>query len=296
MNSPLISIIIPIYNVEAYLRECLNSVIAQTYPNWECIMVDDASTDGSAAIAEEFCAKDSRFRLLRNRENQGLSVSRNRGLDAAEGSLLTFIDSDDYISPKFLASCSLLIDSDIDIVSSDFRKGVHEAVLSGREAVCYILYQRKGVNASACAKIFRREIFEGVRFMKDCTYEDLDIIDRLVLKAKNVSIVAEQMYFYRQRRGSILHTWDCRRLDVLAVTERIEARMAGDEELLRAARDRRFAANFNMLLLMRKNGLRKSEEAEGCRAQIRRLRRQVLFDSRSRLKNRIGALLAYVFI
>lgn len=295
MSSPLISVIIPIYNVEAYLRECLNSVIAQTYQDWECILVDDASTDGSACIAEEFCRLDARFRLISHSVNRGLSAARNTGLDNASGSLITFVDSDDFIRPEMLGlGVKHFERKDVDIVCFGFEaeKNIGKVeFFDGKAILERILYQTGPINGSSCGKIFRKGLFSDLRFTVGITYEDLDVVDRIFLQAHTVVVVPEAMYFYRKREGSITNTWSPRRLDVLRVTERMEARQT-DDRLQKAARDRRFAANFNMLLLMRKNGLGSSEEARECRAQLRRLCGEVMRNPLARLKNRVGAVLA----
>lgn len=299
MSSPLISVIIPIYNVEAYLRECLNSIISQTYQDWECILVDDASTDGSARIAEEFCNADSRFRLIRHAENRGLSAARNTGLDNATGELVTFVDSDDFIRPEmFGLGIEYLERDDVDIVCFGFggekRVGKVE-FFEGKVILECILYQTGPINGSAWGKIFKNRLFSGLRFTEGITYEDLDIVDKVFLQARGVVVISSAMYYYRQREGSIINTWSPRRLDVLGVTERLEERQT-DDKLQKAARDRRFAANFNMLLLMRRNGLGDTEEARECRAQLRRLCGEVMRNPLARLKNRVGAVLARILM
>lgn len=296
MNEPLVSIIIPIYNVEAYLRECLNSVINQTYPHWECIMINDASTDGSAEIAREFCACDNRFHLLNHLENRGLSEARNTGLDNAKGELITFIDSDDYVSKDFLSLGVKSIPGN-DIVCFGFSGSKNcDTIYSGPEAVSRFLYQTGEINSSFCGKIFTRKSLDNKRFRAGITYEDLDLADQVFIDANSVKINNNDVYFYRQRPGSILHTWNRKRLDILEVTEKIEKRLEEYPDLLRAAQARRFAANFNILLLLRKNGMKHSLEAKECRRQLKRLRRQVLFDPKARLKDRIGAAVAFIYI
>ena len=99
MNSPLISIIIPVYNAERYLRQCLDSVVAQTYTNWECLLVDDGSKDGSGEICDEYAKKSSRFRVF-HKENGGVSSARNTGIEESKGEWVYFCDADDYVYPK----------------------------------------------------------------------------------------------------------------------------------------------------------------------------------------------------
>ncbi len=104
MDTPLVSIIVPVYNVEKYLRTCLDSIVNQTYRQWECICVNDGSPDNSAAILDEYALKDSRIRIV-NRENGGLSRARNSGLDVMNGEYFIFVDSDDFIHPQLLEIC-----------------------------------------------------------------------------------------------------------------------------------------------------------------------------------------------
>ena len=104
MRTPLISVIIPVYNVEKYLRRCLDSVIAQTYQNLEIICVDDGSIDDSGKICDQYAVRDARIKVI-HQENQGLSAARNRGLDAAEGEYIAFVDSDDYILEDMYKRC-----------------------------------------------------------------------------------------------------------------------------------------------------------------------------------------------
>jgi teichuronic acid biosynthesis glycosyltransferase TuaG len=113
MEKPLISIVTPIYNTELYLEDCLNSVLSQTYQNWEMILIDDCSTDSSVSIAEQFSKKDSRFKLLRNSENKGSGITRNSGIDFAKGKYLCFLDSDDRWKPnKLEIQVNFMLDHD----------------------------------------------------------------------------------------------------------------------------------------------------------------------------------------
>jgi glycosyltransferase involved in cell wall biosynthesis len=101
---PKVSIIVPIYNVEQYLAKCLNSILAQTHTDWECLLIDDCSPDNSALICKKFCDKDKRFKYIKKPQNEGLGFARNTGLDNATGDYISFIDSDDYIQPNFYST------------------------------------------------------------------------------------------------------------------------------------------------------------------------------------------------
>ena len=122
MNHELITFIVPIYNVERYLKECLDSIQQQTYPYFECIMVNDGSTDSSASIAEEYLF-DNRFRLI-HQQNQGLSAARNTGIQhvSESSSFVSFVDSDDFIHPTFLEKLIIHIEEDVDLIEGSYEK------------------------------------------------------------------------------------------------------------------------------------------------------------------------------
>ena len=115
----MISIVIPVYNAESYLDECVSSVISQTYQDWECILVDDGSTDGSADICDKWCAKDCRISVI-HQENRGVLTARNQGIEKAKGDYITFIDSDDWVNSEYLADMynGMALGGDIDVVST----------------------------------------------------------------------------------------------------------------------------------------------------------------------------------
>ena len=115
----MISIIVPVYNVETYLEECLDSIQNQTYTDFEVLLVNDGSTDGSKAICERYCQTDKRFRLM-NQTNQGQSVARNNGVTASTGEFIAFVDSDDIILSNYLETLMQHMGEDVDIVESQF--------------------------------------------------------------------------------------------------------------------------------------------------------------------------------
>lgn len=292
---PTVSIIIPIYNVETYLRECLDSVLTQTFTDWECIMVDDCSTDGSAAIARSFL-KDPRFVMLSHDRNRGQSAARNTALDVAKGRFISFADADDSLTPDNLEILLRHDDCDISVGQETDMNVDRDCELSGKEACLRSLYQNPGfprVTCSPWGKLFRKELFERVSFAEGIIYEDLDLITRLLLKAGRVGVSGRKIYRYNLRSGSTITTFGRKRLDVLAVTERLENDFADDRELLAAARDRRLSANFNMFLLLTRHGLGHTAEADACWSQICRLRRDSLGNRHVRLKNKLGIIASY---
>lgn len=295
----LVTFVIPAYNAEKFLAECLDSIRSQTYERWEAIVVDDGSTDSTAAIARSLAKADGRIRIW-SRRNGGLSAARNSGIAAAKGRWLSFVDADDMIHPQFLKTLlEAAKTASAAIAACTQARGLEPQwqaegkipvpmALSGRRAFEDSLYQT-GIDSSACGKIFDARLFDKARFTEGILYEDLDIFGRLCLQAETVAWVCTPMYFYRTNAESIVHTFSPARFDVLKVTEGIERRCASDPELLRAARDRRFAAAFNMLALASIAG---HPAADDCWRLVKERRRQVLANPKSRLKNKAGALLS----
>lgn len=293
----MISVIIPVYNTERWLPECLDSLLAQKESDWEGILVDDGSTDSSAEICRRYCAADPRFRLI-IQQNGGPSAARNTGLDNALGEYIAFIDSDDTVLPDYLSTLLKNIErhnAEIASVGTCALKSCPDKpqyVLTSEEAVEEMLYQTSSLTTSPYGKLFRKELWNGMRFRPGIIYEDLDIIYRIILKARKVSVDSKSLYIYRSTPGSLIRTLSPRRADVLDVTSRICAAMESTgPRLLRAARDRRLSACFNILSLIDLNPGYLPERRRECTAAIRRLWPSSLFNRRVRLKNKVGIIL-----
>lgn len=212
----MISVIVPVYNVEPYLRQCIDSILAQTYTDFELILVDDGSTDNCGAICDECAKHDDRIRVI-HQENGGVSAARNTGIDAARGDYIAFVDSDDVVSSLYLRTLFRLIDengADISVcMTQNFQENVSPSessgktcILSGREA-CLSIYHFSGILwVSACAKLYKSELFVGIRFPVGYIHEDQAIIPKLLYNAKRVAITQDKLYGYRQSRGSIMRS------------------------------------------------------------------------------------------
>lgn len=183
------SIIVPIYNAAAYLRQCLDSLQAQTITDWEAILVDDASTDTSAEIAAEYAKKDTRFSLLRQPQNQGQSAARNRGLAQARGEYVAFLDSDDWWDQDYLEQHLAAI-NECDVVQSGYRRGKG-----------YILEKKKPWHkwqfTSACMRLYRRSAIEGLRFEEGTYYEDVLWTVDLLQRKPRIQMINYVGYNYR---------------------------------------------------------------------------------------------------
>lgn len=209
-NKPLVSLIIPVYNVEAYLRECLDSVINQSYSNLEIIIVNDGSTDGSLNVCEEYAAKDERIRVI-SQKNGGLSSARNTGLDSAKGLYIGFIDSDDSVHTTFV-ECLMdaISESKSRIAVCDFSSDIKQlanmdngkVILSSNEAVSGLL-DDYGYKCFAWNKLYQKELFTDERFPVGKIYEDIKIMYRLFARVSTIAYVKQPLYYYRQRSNSI---------------------------------------------------------------------------------------------
>ena len=211
MKKEKISVIVPIYNVEKYLRRCLDSIINQTYKNLEIILVNDGSKDNSFEICKEYKNKDKRIVLI-DQKNAGLSAARNSGIDIATGDYIGFVDSDDVLSTKmyeFLLKSIKESNSDISLClfksfnnNIEFDNNYNNIVLGKDGAIKELLIDRK-IASHACDKLYKKELFNGIRFPKGKKYEDIPVIYKLFLKANNISFVDTELYGYFIREDSI---------------------------------------------------------------------------------------------
>lgn len=214
MKEALISVIVPVYNVEKYLDECVESIVNQTYKNLEIILVDDGSTDNSGKICDELAKKDNRIHVI-HKENGGLSDARNVGIDVSTGDYIQFIDSDDYIEHdmiEFLVSNIIKYNADISICSNYIfdeeeciNQSTGEVCLYNRLEILQEVLLDEKIRCYAWNKLFRKELFKEIRFPKGKILEDILTIPKLFEKANTVIFNDVAKYYYRQREGSILH-------------------------------------------------------------------------------------------
>ncbi len=210
-----ISVIIPVYNVEKFLRECLDSVINQSYKDLEIILIDDGSQDKSGAICDEYALKDQRIKVV-HKENGGLSSARNYGLDNMSGNFFTFVDSDDVISNCFIQTlyanlissgasvsvCAYKTFSD-NLKESDAILDKKVEILSGREALFKIL--SGSINFTvAWGKLYKTENFGVLRFPVGKNNEDEFYVNEICLAEKWV-FTSEELYYYRFNQNGIIN-------------------------------------------------------------------------------------------
>ncbi|MDE6495861.1 MAG: glycosyltransferase [Duncaniella sp.] len=300
----MISVIVPAYNAEKYLAECLTSILGQSYRDIEVLLINDGSTDSTLAIATDFAGRDARLKIFTT-ENQGVSCARNYGISQACGDRITFVDSDDRLLPGALMSLAAIADeTSADIVigkhtdadKDSFNSSGRYKMFSPLEAIAQTLYQTGMIMPTACGILYDRFIFsEDTLFVPGTRYEDLDIFYRLFENAGKIAVIPDIVYFYRPNPESFINTFSPSRFDALAVTERIERYMESRHpELLPAARDRRLSANFNILALLEHHTDVGYEDIKTqCWDVICRYRLQSLFNPKVRFKNKLGILVSF---
>ena len=212
----LISVIVPIYNTELYLERCIDSIINQTYKNLEIILVDDGSTDRGGEICDAYGKKDSRVKVI-HKKNGGAATARNRGLEIAGGEYIGFVDSDDYIAQDMYESLCKYLNEDIDIVTCG-RFDVYPSRICGlkRKIFCtkYVkkfnrveaigeLLKTQVFSYGVVEKIYRKELFDGVKFPCGKISEDLPVTYALFKKSRNIVNIGEAKYYVYKRRNSV---------------------------------------------------------------------------------------------
>lgn len=207
---PKFSIIVPVYNVAPWLRECLDSVSAQSFTDWECLCVDDGSTDGSGAILDEYAAKDARFRVI-HQENRGVSAARNAALERATGEWIGFLDGDDIYHPELLAACRAAIETfpSTDMVRfryTEFNDGSackwHLGHTDGQPVHYGGELSASLFDGGFSERIYRAEGVKGIRFKSYSYGEDLLWKTECVIRLNSLVSLEAALYGYRQRQGS----------------------------------------------------------------------------------------------
>lgn len=223
----MISVIIPIYNVERYLSKCIDSVLNQTYKELEIILVNDGSTDSCPEICRRYEKFDSRIVYI-SKSNEGLSAARNIGIERARGEYLFFLDSDDYIHPRileYLLKSIIKFGADISVANYEcvIEDIVPEAIeeeqfekITGKEGCRRIFTQEGAWMTVAWGKLYRRDLFQQIRYPNGKIHEDEFITYRLLYYSDTIAVTNQKMLYYRQRNDSIMgkRMYDSRHLNI----------------------------------------------------------------------------------
>lgn len=304
-NRPLVSVIVPVYNVDKFLKRCLESIKCQTYKNLEIIIVNDGSTDASGRICDEFEDIDKRVKVI-HKKNGGLSDARNAGMNYSNGELICFVDGDDYLTLDCIEHLyDIMIRSDADISIGCYYKVLYEdnipnsnqsfkVYMNRDEALETLLYQ-KYFTTSAWGKLYKRRVLEGIKFPIDKLHEDVGTIYKVFSKAEGVVYSDKKIYAYVQRDESIISSnFTKKKMDYIEFTKEIVEFFKDDKRLFKAAVSRHFSACFQILVQIPKYEYK--NEYKAIVSEIIKYRRIVLRDKKARNKNRAAALISYINI
>lgn len=301
--NPLISIIVPVYNVEAYLAKCVDSILAQTYTNLEIFLVNDGSSDCCGKLCDEYAKEDKRIKVI-HKKNGGLSDARNVAIDVATGEFITFIDSDDYVTDDYIMTLYSLIEKYECKVSialyNTFVEGSKPKVVNrvyredcqtNIKAIEEMFYQEKYDTAS-WAKLYHSSLFAtGIRYPKGIVYEDLATTYLLIFQSDKVAFCNRRIYNYLLRRDSIEgSSFSSKKMDsALKVCELMESHLDILGKVMQAYQCRMMSFYFHLLLKM-PDGY---EHRDMLYNRIKAIRWSVLCNSRARKKARVASLLSY---
>ena len=230
MITPLVSVILPIYNIQSYLPKCMESLYNQTYDNLEIMMIDDGSTDESGKLCDEYAKNDDRIVVI-HKENGGLSDARNVGIEKARGEYITCIDPDDYVDSDYIFYLLMLVEK-YDTTMSIAQHRVHydngsikengkegDSVLSTDKCLERMLYHDV-IDTSAWGKLYHRSLFFNVRYPKGKLFEDIGTTYKLIMQCDRIAVGYESKYNYVFHNNSIVNgAFNIKKLDLMEMTD-----------------------------------------------------------------------------
>lgn len=302
----LVSIIVPVYNIEDYIEDCIQSIVAQDYTDKELILVDDGSTDSSAQVCDKYRETYPWIKVI-HKTNGGLSSARNCGIEGASGDYLLFVDGDDYIHEQHLSLLIGVMNTyQADIVVCDFEKIYSKTRLNpnieensnikfyeGLEGAQALLYQNK-MTTSAWGKLYHRGLFKDIQFPIGKLHEDVGTIYKVFFRAEKVVYVPWKLYGYVQHSQSIVHSeFSPKKMDYIELTKEMVSLVEQKyPSVACAAYSRHFSACFQVMAMIPKGEYK--AERQRLIGEIKKYRGVVLKDIRARYKNRVAALLSYI--
>lgn len=318
---PAISVIVPMYNAEAYVGECLESLMAQTFKDFEVIVIDDGSTDNSTRVVASVSASDARFRLI-GQPNKGPSEARNTGLKIAHGEWIAFVDSDDKVAENYLETLiTMVLETDAEIACCGIKRigcdgsdsgckcegssckcdrtsPIAPQILTAEDATRNALYQHKLPDYSAWNKLYAAKLLQGKRFPAGVLFEDLAFIPEILLSANNVAVTQAKIYQYRKHPDSILAPpFTAEKAVLLDIAEdvyrKISEASAPSKKLVKAARSMLVSASFS-ILMRSEDSQEFASYRERAFTHIRNQRLATFFDMGIRARTRAAILLSYL--
>lgn len=304
--APLISVIVPVYNVENYVDRCIDSVLNQSYLNLEILLIDDGSTDRSGSICNEYKEKDDRIKCI-HKKNGGLSDSRNMGILYAKGQYITFVDGDDFIADDYIEYLYFLISKyNADISICNYQKVIADGdimnkkngktiVLLGDEALEVLFYQ-KYYTMSAWGKLYKKEIIQGIEFPVGMVHEDVGTVYKYFGNSQKTVYGFEKKYGYVQREKSIINSkFELHKMSYIKFTKEIIKYVESQKkELYSAAISRHFSACFQVIVQINQDEDMFGGIYNELINEINIHKKIVFNDSKARKVNRIAAAMAII--
>lgn len=302
---PLISVVVPVYNVEKYLNRCVESIKNQTYENLEIILVDDGSPDKCPKLCDDFKKNDKRIKVI-HKKNGGLSDARNRGIDIAKGKYITFIDSDDYVKKEYvelLYHTLKKFNSDISICSHsvEYENGSIidkscniEKAYSKEEALENMMYG-KNIDTSSWGKLFKIELFNKIRFPINRLFEDSATTYLLFDLAEKISYSGKSMYFYEIRNDSITSSnFNSKKMDLIISTKEMYSFIERKyPKLIKAAKRRLMYSYLSTLTQMIKSKNVDKNLKNNVYTYIKKNRKEILSDNNIPKRDRYALFFSY---
>lgn len=269
----MVSIIVPVYNIKEYLPACVESLLRQSYTQLEILLVDDGASDGSGALCDKLAEQDTRIKVI-HKTNGGLSSARNAGLEEAAGDWILFVDGDDYLIETAVEQLLQIAEEDADFVQflyqettdTSWRPGVQEAnaqTYTKPSDFFRMMYKLGGVGASACTKLYRRTVFQELRFAEGLRHEDEELMTRLLPRCRKVLYTDLTLYGYVTRQGSIIHSdFNPKSMDVFPIMEArtVVLKELGCTELEKQTQQRTFQTAAWLFCKARKGGYKKEAQ------------------------------------
>lgn len=304
MRDKLVSIIVPVYKVELYIRACVESIIRQKYKELEIILVDDGSDDDSGKICDEYAQIDNRIKVI-HKINGGLSSARNAGLNICRGEYIAFVDSDDIINPDYIRVAMDIFEKnvDVDVVEVGYKSFYNEKEIeleSGGKNIDMCFFDKEQAKYSLAKyidkvtniswdKIYKRNLFENIRFPEGKIHEDEFTTYKILELIKKLAYCSAKLYYYRQRPNSIKTIkYNIKRLDsIQAFEERLEFyRKTEQEELYNITVGRYLDILIYNYYSMKRANLESREEYKDIRNKVKLLYKQKknILDKKNRIK------------
>ena len=293
MKENLVSIIIPVYNVEDYLKRCVDSIIGQIYKNIEIILIDDGSTDKSGNICDDYLKVDKRIKVI-HKKNGGLSDARNFGLNISQGDYVCFVDSDDFVSELYvekLLENSLRTGADVCACNfyyiDEFNKKwikaeKQEKIYKSDEAIKDIFTVKQNTEVMVWNKIYKKELFDknDIKFPVGKIHEDNFTTYKLYDKANYVSLINDKLYYYYQRSDSIMgKAFNKKRFDILIALKEIKKYFSKDNRLQKEVQCNELLINMSLL-----NNMIKANYSKKMQLKIKN---SIVQEKKSYLKNNL---------